>query len=185
MFLKGVDMVKPCKWNFNKPLKQRAVAERKRWWSEDNCSSSPEGRRLPGQELKWPTWPRAAVINQVRLMPVKGSENGEMEDGREKTERGEYELESHWCYSALSLNPVVPYAPFLQGSGVRHIAIQNAFAVSQTFDEACYGVFGEECKEPSALLMNIFLLYLQLLGISAFQYPQNLQLAYVLPGDPS
>lgn len=29
MFLKGVDVVKPCKWNFEKPLKRREDAERK------------------------------------------------------------------------------------------------------------------------------------------------------------
>lgn len=46
-------------------------------------------------------------------MFVKGSENGEMEDGREKIERGEYELESYWCYFVLFLNFVVLYVFFL------------------------------------------------------------------------
>lgn len=44
------------------------------------------------------------LSKQVRSMPVKGSENREMEDGRGKTEGGRCDVESRWCYSVLFLH---------------------------------------------------------------------------------
>lgn len=59
MFLRGVDVLKHCKWNFEKPLKQRADAERK--WVGTPVWALQRGRRWAGRELTWAAWPRAAV----------------------------------------------------------------------------------------------------------------------------
>lgn len=78
-------------------------------------------------------------------MPVQGNKNEEMDDSSEKNERDGYEPEKVigvflFCPRIL----FVPYAAFPQGDQVRHIVVQNALAVSQTFDGACGRVVGEE-----------------------------------------
>lgn len=89
-------------------------------------------------------------------------------------ERDGYELESHWCYFVLSQNPLCSLCCFPAGKWVRHIVAQNASAASQTFDEACDGVVGEEWKGPAALLSWVsFCFAVWLLGMSVFQYPQT------------
>ena len=59
MLPKGVDVLKPCKWNFEKPLEQRADAERE--WVGTPVWVLQQGSRWPGRKLTWAAWPRAAI----------------------------------------------------------------------------------------------------------------------------
>lgn len=97
---------------------------------------------------------------------------------------GGYKLESCQCCSILSWILVVSYASFLQGNGVRHMLsrMRQKFPKHQTKHAA-------ECCRVERAISNpdeyLFASVCSSQGYRAFHYPQNLQLAYVLPWNPS
>lgn len=77
-------------------------------------------------------------------MPVQGNKNEEMDDSLEEMREMVMSQKVIGVFLFCPRILFVPYAAFLQGDRVRHIVVQNAVAVSQTFDGACGGVVGEE-----------------------------------------
>lgn len=77
-------------------------------------------------------------------MPVQGNKNEEMDDSSEEMREMVMSQKVIGVFLFCPRILFVPYAAFPQDDRVRHIVVQNAVAVSQTFDGACGGVVGEE-----------------------------------------
>lgn len=155
MFLKGVDVVKPCKWNFEKPFKRREDTERKQVGSPVLALQRGEGG--PDKDPHGLLGQAQLLSKQVRTMPVKGSENREMEDGRGKTEGGSSDVESHWCYSALFLNRLCSQAT-AAGKWAQARAAQDALAGSQALEKTYHGIVGELLELEKRAILNVFAL---------------------------